>query len=155
MFAPFFKSPHAYTHRINQLKAEEFNVILPKKWQCLYNQLFVTTEQLVGRENVVGIETTLRAGRFGDEIPRVGRGRTELSHPCKTALGRTQPLCNRYRAFSGGTAVRAWCWPHSYLSPRSGPWWPVIGLNLPFTCTLYWTAYRYSLSAEWRDRHKS
>jgi len=64
-------------------------------------------------------------------------------------------LYNGHRVFPRGKAVRAWHWPHTtsstevkervelYIYSPSGPSWPLLGWNLPFTST-FKSTYKYA-----------
>jgi hypothetical protein len=88
----------------------------------------------MGRGNSVGIETTIRDGRFGDRT--AVRGRIFLTPPDRNC-GPPSLLYSVYRVFTGGKAAGAWRSPPTltsaeiketvYLYTPSGPSWPVLG----------------------------
>ena len=110
----------------------------------------------MGRDGLVGIATTLRAGRSRDRIPVGAR----FSAPVQTGPGAHPASCTMGTGYFGGEGVKrpgrgADHPPQSkcrvlervglYLCSPSGLSWRVIGRTFTFTFTVYTVDNRHNL----------
>jgi hypothetical protein len=122
-------------------------------------------ENCVGRGSSIGIATGY--GLDGPEIEsRWGR---DFPHPCRPALGPTQPPIQWVPGLFRGTVTGTWCWPPTlsssevkervklYVYSPSGPSWPVLGCTVPLPlpcdrCSVFWKMFCVFTGVPYRDR---